>query len=171
MPAAGDDLWGHTISWNIIVPILVMPLSCGPSSSCFRSSKRGAPATSADHHLLQRPRDVPNRTALMAALMTFYGLAWSAGGNDIIATQLHLSINQITCFLRFAVLVGRCRVLGDPTLCLSLQHWDRERRVHGQESGVIDRSAAGGYTERHLPPQEPPPAGLSGRASDRGQGS
>ena len=29
----------------------------------------------------------------MVALMTFYGLLWAAGGNDIIAITLHLSIN------------------------------------------------------------------------------
>jgi ubiquinol-cytochrome c reductase cytochrome b subunit len=33
-----------------------------------------------DHHLLQRPRDAPTRTAIMVSLMTFYGLAWAAGG-------------------------------------------------------------------------------------------
>ena len=44
-----------------------------------------------EHHLLQRPRNAPTRTALMVALMTFYGLFWAAGGNDIIAIKLHLS--------------------------------------------------------------------------------
>ena len=32
----------------------------------------------------------------MVALITFYGLLWAAGGNDIIAIKLHLSINEIT---------------------------------------------------------------------------
>ena len=42
-----------------------------------------------EHHLLERPRNAPTRTALMVALMTFYGLFWVAGGNDIIAIKLH----------------------------------------------------------------------------------
>ena len=42
----------------------------------------------------------------MVALMTFYGLLWAAGGNDIIAIKLHLSINQITYFMRVAVFIG-----------------------------------------------------------------
>ena len=41
-----------------------------------------------EHHLLQRPRNAPTRTAVMVALMTFYGLLWAAGGNDIIAITL-----------------------------------------------------------------------------------
>ena len=53
-----------------------------------------------EHHLLQRPRNAPTRTALMVSLMTFYGLTWAAGGNDILAIKMDLSINQITYFLR-----------------------------------------------------------------------
>ena len=37
-----------------------------------------------EHHLLQRPRNAPTRTALFVSLMTFYGLLWAAGGNDIL---------------------------------------------------------------------------------------
>ena len=59
-----------------------------------------------EHHLLQRPRNAPTRTALMVSLMTFYGLTWMAGGNDILAIKLHLSINQITYFMRGAVFIG-----------------------------------------------------------------
>ena len=43
-----------------------------------------------DHHLLERPRNAPTRTAVMVALMTFYGLMWIAGGNDIIAIRFNL---------------------------------------------------------------------------------
>ena len=43
-----------------------------------------------EHHLLERPRNAPTRTALMVALMTMYGLFWIAGGNDIIAHQAAL---------------------------------------------------------------------------------
>ena len=36
-------------------------------------------------------------------------------------------------------------------LCLSLQRADRERVLHGSESGIIVRSPAGGYHEPHVP--------------------
>jgi ubiquinol-cytochrome c reductase cytochrome b subunit len=88
----------------------------------------------------------------MVALMTFYGLLWAAGGNDIIAIKLHLSINEITYFMRGAVFIG-------PVLafiiarrwCISLQRHDNESLLHGYESGVIMRDAVGGYTEKHIP--------------------
>jgi ubiquinol-cytochrome c reductase cytochrome b subunit len=35
--------------------------------------------------------------------------------------------------------------------CISLQRQDREKLLHGYETGVIMRSPEGGYSERHLP--------------------
>ena len=38
--------------------------------------------------------------------------------------------------------------------CISLQRADNERLLHGYETGIIMRSAEGGYSERHLPISE-----------------
>ena len=105
-----------------------------------------------DHHLLQRPRNAPTRTAVMVALMTIYGLFWAAGGNDIIAIKLHLSINQITYFMRGAVFIGPViAFIITKRWCISLQRKDDEDLLHGYETGIIMRSPEGGYSERHLP--------------------
>ena len=88
----------------------------------------------------------------MVALMTFYGLLWAAGGNDIIAIKLHLSINQITYFMRVAVFVGPViAFIITRRWCISLQRHDNEKLLHGLESGVIMRDPQGGYTEKHVP--------------------
>lgn len=94
------------------------------------------------------------RTAFFAAAATMHGLLWAAGGDDILATQFHLSINgtTYTYTMRVAVLVG-------PVLAfvvarrwsLSLQRSDQERLHHGRGTGVIDRSIDGGYAEQHAP--------------------
>jgi len=103
-----------------------------------------------DHHLLQRPRNAPTRTAVMVALMTFYGLMWAAGGNDIIAITFDLSINQITYFMRAAVFIGPLIAFWvTRRWCISLQRKDNETLLHGYETGIIMRSAQGGYSERH----------------------
>jgi len=36
-------------------------------------------------------------------------------------------------------------------VCIGLQRADRERVLHGSESGLISRAADGGYSEPHLP--------------------
>ena len=88
----------------------------------------------------------------MVALMTFYGLTWAAGGNDIIATHLRLSINQITYFNRAAVFIGPViAFIITRRWCISLQRKDNEVLLHGHETGVIMRDAQGGYTEKHVP--------------------
>ncbi|HWM01772.1 MAG TPA: hypothetical protein VNP92_05485, partial [Actinophytocola sp.] len=102
-----------------------------------------------------RPRNAPTQTALMVSLMTFYALSWAAGGNDIIAIKLHLSINQITYFLRAAVFIGPLiAFIITRRWCISLQRHDQDKLLHGYETGIIMRSPEGGYSERHLPINE-----------------
>ena len=99
-----------------------------------------------EHHLLQRPRDAPVRTAFLAAMVTVYGLLWLAGGNDIMATHLHLSLNAITYVMRVSVFVVPTAVfLVARSWCLGLQRADRDLLLHGGETGVIVRSAEGGH--------------------------
>jgi len=152
MPGWETVIFGFTISWNVMVPILIVPplmlviLILLPFiESWITGDKR-------EHHLLQRPRDAPTRTATMVALMTFYGLAWMAGGNDIIAITLDLSINQITYFIRVMIFLGPVLAfIITRRWCIALQRKDKETLLHGYETGVIMRSPEGGYSERHLP--------------------
>ena len=152
MPGWETHLFGLTLSWNVFLPIIVLPglmftiLLMLPFIEAFITGDKR------EHHLLQRPRNAPTRTALMVSLMTFYGICWMAGGNDIIALKLKLSINQITYFNRVAVFIGPViAFIITRRWCISLQRADNEKLLHGLESGVIMRDAQGGYTEKHVP--------------------
>ena len=48
------------------------------------------------HNILQRPRDVPVRTALGVAFMTFYLVNLINGANDLFAFKLDISLNVMT---------------------------------------------------------------------------
>ncbi len=167
MPGWETHAFGHTISWNVMLPIIVLPglmftilLLLPFIESWITQDKR-------EHHLLQRPRNAPTRTATMVALMTFYGLLWAAGGNDLIATAFHLSINQITYFMRVAVFIGPVIAFWiTRRWCISLQRHDNEKLLHGYETGIIMRSPAGGYSERHLPIREESAYTLTARDRD-----
>ena len=148
----GVAVRGYTLSWNVFLPIIVLPgvlftvLLMLPFIEAWISGDKR------EHHLLERPRNAPARTATMVALMTFYGLLWAAAGNDIIAITFDLSINQITYFMRVAVFVGPVLAFWiTRRWCISLQRHDHEQLLHGYETGVIMRSPDGGYTERHAP--------------------
>ena len=67
--------------------------------------------------------------------MTFYGLLWVAGGNDILAITFDLSINQITWFMRVAVFLGPVvAFVITKRWCISLQRHDNEQLLHGYET-------------------------------------
>ena len=141
-----------TISWNVLLPIIILPVLMFTIVMMLPFLEAWITGDKRDHHLLQRPRNAPTRTGLMVALMTFYGLTWMAGGNDIIATHLRMSINQITYFNRVAVFVGPViAFIITRRWCISLQRHDNDVLLHGRESGVIMRDALGGYTEKHEP--------------------
>ena len=54
----------------------------------------------AEHHLLDRPRDRPARTAIGTGVLTFYVVLTVAGAQDIIAQKLGVSIPPVTWTLR-----------------------------------------------------------------------
>jgi ubiquinol-cytochrome c reductase cytochrome b subunit len=152
MPGLETHIWGITISWNVMLPILVLPMLAFTVVLLLPFIDAWITGDKREHHLLYRPRNAPTRTAVMVALMTMYGLFWAAGGNDIIAIRLHASINQITYFLRAAVIVGPIiAFIITRRWCISLQRKDNETLLHGYETGIIMRSPEGGYSERHLP--------------------
>jgi ubiquinol-cytochrome c reductase cytochrome b subunit len=152
MPNWETHIWGVTFSWNVFFPIIVLPGLMFTILLMLPFIENWITQDKREHHLLQRPRNAPTRTAVMVALMTFYGLTWAAGGNDILAIRLHLSINQITYFMRAAVFLGPViAFIITRRWCISLQRHDNEKLLHGMESGVIMRDPQGGYSEKHLP--------------------
>ncbi len=58
-----------------------------------------------EHHLLDRPRDRPWRTGLGAAVLAFYIVLFGAGGEDIWAQQLGVSVNPVRNAFRIALFV------------------------------------------------------------------
>jgi ubiquinol-cytochrome c reductase cytochrome b subunit len=104
------------------------------------------------HNLLQRPRDVPARTALGAMAIGFYCVLLLSGGNDVIADKLDISLNAMTWAGRIGVLViPPVAYYVTYRICLGLQQHDREVLAHGVETGIIKRLPDGRFIEVHQP--------------------
>ncbi len=58
-----------------------------------------------EHHVLDRPRDRPVRTAIGVAALTFYALLFIAGGNDVLALAFDVPVTTMVWVLRIAVLI------------------------------------------------------------------
>ncbi|MEW1754833.1 ubiquinol-cytochrome c reductase cytochrome b subunit [Streptomyces angustmyceticus] len=151
MPGWEWNFWGHTVNFGVLIPILVFPLVLVAIAvypfveSWVRGDKR-------EHHILDRPRNVPTRTGFGVAWLIAYFVMLIGGGNDLWATHFHLSINSITWFVRIAFFVGP--VLGfiaTKRICLGLQRRDKDKVLHGRESGVIKRLPHGEFIEVHEP--------------------
>ena len=167
MPGWETHIFHRTISWNIMLPGQVLPFALFGAFLAYPFIESWVKGDTREHHLLQRPRDAPTRTAFFAAMVTAYGLLWAAGGNDILATTFHLSLNQITYFMRVAIFIVPVLVFFlTKRWCISLQRHDNEKLLHGYETGIIMRSPEGGYSERHLPLSEERQYSLTARDRD-----
>lgn len=152
MPGIESEFWGVTISWNVVVPALLMPPLFIGFVALYPFIEQWITGDQREHHLLDRPRNVPTRTGIGAGIITFYGVLWLNSGNDLIATHFHLSINTITWVCRVLIFAGPVIAFWiTRRIALSLQRADRERVLHGLESGVITRSPDGRYAEKHTP--------------------
>ena len=58
-----------------------------------------------EHHVLDRPRDRPMRTALGVTTLTFYTILGVAASNDVLALALGVSLNAILIALRVLLIV------------------------------------------------------------------
>jgi quinol---cytochrome-c reductase cytochrome b subunit len=106
----------------------------------------------ASHHLLQRPRDAPERVGVGAMAFTFFLIATLSGGNDVIADKFHISLNAMTWAGRIGLLLGPpIAYLIAVRICLGLQQHDREVLAHGVETGIIRRNPDGRFYEVHQP--------------------
>ena len=105
-----------------------------------------------EHHLLDRPRNAPTRTGIGVAGIVMYCVLMFAAGNDLMAIKLHLSINDITNALRLLFFIGPPIAFWiTKRICLSLQRADRQKVLHGRETGTIWRHADGRFEEIHAP--------------------
>jgi hypothetical protein len=152
MPNWETDLWGHTISWNILFPGLILPGIMMTLMAVYPFIEAFVTGDKREHHLLDRPRDNPTRTALGAMSLVFYGLLWMNGGNDLIAYAFHIEINAVTRFTQVALIVLPPIVfMVTKRACLGLQRKDLARVLHGRETGIIKRLPSGEFIEVHEP--------------------
>ncbi len=143
---------GHTISWNILLPGLIIPGLIFTPMALYPWIESWITGDKREHHLLDRPRNNPNRTAIGASVMMFMFVALLNGGNDLIATHFSSSINHIMWFARIGIIaLPIATFFITKRVCLSLQRADRELVLHGRETGRLVRLPHGEFVEVHEP--------------------
>jgi len=151
-PPIETHAFGYTISWNILIPGLIVPGIIFTLLAFYPFIEQWMTGDKREHHILDRPRNNPNRTAIGAMSLTFTLVALINGGNDLIATHFDLSINQIMWFSRIGIiLLPPLAFVITKRICLSLQRADRELVLHGRETGRLVMLPHGEFIEVHEP--------------------
>ncbi len=142
---------------NYTIPAAFFPFMMGlplliPIALVYPWIERRFTRDHAHHNLLQRPRDVPVRTALGMMAITFFMVTLLAAANDVLADKFDISLNATTWMGRIGLLVlPPIAYYVTYRLCLGLQRSDRSVLEHGVETGIIKRLPHGEFIEIHQP--------------------
>ena len=144
-------LWGYDLP-PLFWPTVVLPGILFTLAGAYPFIEAKMTKDTRKHNLLQRPRDVPVRTALGAMAISFYLVLFLSGGNDLIAKAFDISLNAMTWGGRILLLIlPPVAYALTYRICLGLQRHDREVLEHGLETGIIKLLPNGEYIEIHQP--------------------
>jgi ubiquinol-cytochrome c reductase cytochrome b subunit len=142
------NMLGHTWAFNVFLPallplgIVITVLAVWPFVEQWITGDRR------EHHVNDRPRNAPTRTAIGMAGVTFYGILWLEGANDVIANWLNISLYVTTEISRYAIFIGPVvAYFVTKRICLGLQRKDVHILEHGVETGIIRQLPSGEYIE------------------------
>jgi ubiquinol-cytochrome c reductase cytochrome b subunit len=162
--------FGYTVPLNVLIPTVVLPGVLFTLLALYPFLEARFTGDHDTHNLLDRPRDVPVRTAIGTMSITFYVVLMIAGGNDVIASVFHLSVNTMSRVLQVSLFVLPPIVyFATKRICLALQRSDDELVHHGIESGTIRRLPNGEFVEETVPLPAVYRIALTGVESDRPQ--
>lgn len=150
MPPHMETYWfGYTWSWNIIIPVLLLVLFLAVVFA-YPFFEAWVTGDKREHHILDRPRNAPTRTAIGAAGVTFYAVLWAAASSDIIATHFKVTMEGVINTLQISLILGPIiAFIVTKRVALALQKKDREIVLHGFETGRIVRLPGGEFIEVH----------------------
>ncbi|MFD7677405.1 cytochrome bc complex cytochrome b subunit [Streptomyces sp. NPDC060187] len=151
MPGWEVNLWGHTLALDNLIPLAVggglfLVMAAYPFIEAWVTKD------DSEQHILDRPGNRPVRTALGAAWISFYLVALIGAANDIIAIRLHVAVESVTWAVRIGLfLVPPLAFFVTKRWALGLQRRDRDKVLHGRETGIIKRLPHGEFVEVHEP--------------------
>ncbi len=152
VPPHLETYWfDRTQTWAIILPLVVLGVFI-LLVMFYPFIEAWITGDKREHHIAQRPRTAPTRTAIGVAGVFFYAVMWAAASSDIIATHFHLTMEGVIHTLQALLILGTpLAYFITKRIAIALQKKDREIVLHGYESGRIVRLAGGEYVEVHKP--------------------
>ena len=164
MPPWEWNVAGHTFSFNVFIPALLPLGLIFTAAAVWPFIEQWITGDKREHHINDRPRNAATRTALGMGAVTFYGVLWAEGANDVIADHLDLPLYTITRISQVAIFVlPVVAYILTKRICLGLQRKDLHLLQHGVETGIIRQLPNGEYIEETRPVDEEARAVLEAR--------
>jgi ubiquinol-cytochrome c reductase cytochrome b subunit len=136
---------GHTIN-NIFYSGVVIPSLIFGGLFAVPWIERFLTGDTADHHLLDRPRDAAQRTAIGAASITAITVLFVGGAQDVVADTLQMPVGRVTLVLQVLFLVAPPAAwYVTRRSCLALQI--RSGPDHTERTKEFVRTPTGGYAD------------------------
>lgn len=145
------ELLGVVLPFGVLLPLVVSLVFLGVVAA-YPFIEKWVTADDREHHVLDRPRNAPTRTAIGAAGVMFYAVLWAGASTDLIATNFQMNLNQVLISMQILLIIGPVIAYWvTKRACLALQRKDREIALHGRETGRVVRLPHGEYIEVHEP--------------------
>ena len=152
MPAWEVNFLGHTVSFDVLIPALVPLGALFTLAGLWPFFEQWATGDKSFHNVNDRPRNAPVRTAIGVAVISWYGVLWLEGANDVIADRFDVPLYTITWIARVAFfVVPVVAYFATKRICLGLQRKDAELLSHGVEIGIIRQLPDGAFVEESRP--------------------
>ncbi len=145
------NLFGIVLPMGVLLPLVISLLFLAIVAA-YPFVEKWVTGDDREHHVLDRPRNAPTRTAIGAAGVTFYAVLWAGASTDLIAINFQMSLNHVLTSMQILLIIGPVIAYWiTKRACLALQRKDREIALHGRETGRVVRLPHGEYIEVHEP--------------------
>lgn len=146
VPPGWEAEWlGYTWTFAVIVPVAVVG-AWFVALAVYPFLEGWVTRDGRDHHVLERPRNVPVRTGLGVAGALVYGVVWGAASADVVAVTFGVSFEAVIVTLQVLLLGGPPLAFGLARgIAIGLQRKDRDVLLHGEETGRVRRTSDGGF--------------------------
>jgi ubiquinol-cytochrome c reductase cytochrome b subunit len=98
--------FGHSIPFMTLIPAVIFPGVVFTLAYLWPTLEARFTKDTAIHHLLDRPRDRPVRTACGAALLSLLFMMFVASSTDVIANYFKISLNVVLVAMRYGVVLA-----------------------------------------------------------------
>jgi ubiquinol-cytochrome c reductase cytochrome b subunit len=146
MPGVVTNIGGHTFVWNVFIPAVLFPALFFMIAMAYPFIEEWITGDIRHHQILDRPRNMPTRTAFGVAVIAIGGDILAAGADDLISWKLNIPLFAVVWFFRAGFFVFPV-VLFFVTrrICLALQRSEARRLAGGATFGIA-RDPSGAYT-------------------------